>query len=81
MAHASGLWQVEGLPHYGVCQPASDYHPSLTDVAQASLHITIQASLQQPANWLGRCRRELAEIDLGPQHIGQRMRDGLAAVE
>ena len=58
-------------------EPVDD-QPRFADVAQAAPRLAIEAALEQPAD-LGRCRRwQPGEVDLGPDHIRQGVRGGLA---
>ncbi len=52
-------------------------HPCLADIAQACLGVAIQAPPEQVLDRRG--RRQLIEIDRTPQHVGERVRDRIAA--
>ena len=59
-------------------EQAVDDQPRLADVAQSATRLAIEAAFEQPA-YLGRCRRwQPGEVDLGPDHVRQGVRGGLA---
>ena len=62
----------------GIRQVALEGHASLADVAQPGFHVAIETAPQHDSNRLRRLNGQPAEVDLAPQHVGQRVGHGLA---